>query len=351
MTRRSSRAFSTCVLAFSALVSVVLAACTEKPVPRFPHRLHLTELQCGVAGKPGCLTCNSCHAVSQPTREYKLPEANMCETCHRRERPQMLATLAAIPERPFGEIAINHDQHLAMPAIQGQCVKCHAGVVRPGESTLPPMSQCFTCHEHEQQWQRAQCTPCHQAADLSRTTPRTFLQHDAAFMRHHGKLTIFEESLCQTCHTQRDCQSCHDVSQQLTAELRAPTRFEGPFVHRGDFISRHAIEAQAAPSRCASCHAPETCDACHVQSGVSGNALLSRNIHPPGWVSNSAAFPSLHGTEARRDLLSCAGCHEQGAATNCIRCHKVGAYGGNPHPRGWDTAPSPSAEMCRYCHG
>ena len=347
----TGRRLSTWLLAGVVLLAALLAACAEKPAPRFPHRLHLSELPCGVQGKPACLTCNGCHAVSQPTREYKLPNPAMCQDCHQHDRPKVLATLAAIPARPYGEIAINHDLHLDMPEIEGQCVKCHAGVVRPGESNLPAMNQCFTCHEHEQQWQRAECGPCHQAADLRRTSPRTFLEHDAGFMRHHGDLAPFEQSLCQTCHTERDCQACHDVTQGLTAELRAPERFEGPFVHQGDFMSRHAIEAQAASSRCATCHAPQTCDACHIAHGVSGNAMLARNIHPPGWVSNNAAFPSLHGTEARRDLLSCAGCHEAGPATNCIRCHQVGAYGGNPHPRGWESARSPSAEMCRYCHG
>jgi hypothetical protein len=186
---------------------------------------------------------------------------------------------------------------------------------------------------------------------LRRTTPRTFLQHDAAFLRRHGDLSTFEQSLCQTCHTQRDCQACHDVSQGwMMAGLHVPEAFQGPFVHRGDFMSRHSIEARAASARCATCHAPQTCDACHLKSGVSGNALHTRNIHPPGWVGSSAAFTSLHGREARRDLLSCAGCHEQGPATNCIRCHKVGAYGGNPHPHGWDSAREPSAQMCRYCH-
>ena len=41
--------------------------------------------------------------------------------------------------------------------------------------------------------------------------------------------------------------------------------------------------------------------------------------------------------------------NEQGV--NCIRCHQVGSYGGNPHPRGWQSARSPKDSMCRYCHG
>lgn len=339
------------VLALVVALAALVAACAAGPAARFPHRLHLTELACNAPGKPACLTCNTCHAASQPTREYKLPGADACGSCHQRDAAKVEATLSLVPPRISGEISMDHAQHLAMPEIRGQCVKCHAGVVKAGESTLPSMASCFSCHEHEQQWAGAKCGPCHQAADLRRTTPRSFLQHDAAFMRRHGDVPPFEQTLCQTCHTQKDCQACHDVSQNLTAEIRAPEKLEGAFVHRGDFLTRHAIEAKASPARCSSCHTPDSCDSCHLQRGVSAGLRAPRNVHPPGWVSNNPGFTSLHGQEARRDVVACASCHEQGPATNCIRCHKVGGYGGNPHPRGWQSAREPSAEMCRYCHG
>lgn len=351
MTGRRLSQLMSCMLGLALLLAALLAACTDRAAPRFPHRLHLVELACGKPGKPACLTCNSCHAVSQQEREYKLPPAAACKSCHQQPSSSVLATLDVVPSRPSGEISINHDQHLAMAEIKGQCVPCHAGVVRAGESTLPPMSKCFSCHEHAQQWQRAECTPCHDSQALRHSKPRTFLQHDAAFMRRHGDLGTLDKSLCQSCHTPSDCQSCHDVSQDLTAEIRAPERLEGATVHRGDFMTRHALEAQAAPTRCATCHAPQTCDACHVERGVSGNRLGAANPHPPGWVGNRLGGSNLHGAEARRDILACASCHEQGPATNCIRCHQVGGYGGNPHPRGWQSARSPNAEMCRYCHG
>jgi hypothetical protein len=341
------------LLLLGVLLAALLGACSEKSAPLFPHRLHLAELSCNAPGRPACLTCNSCHVASGTERDYPPPPEALCVTCHQGEGGLVRASLGAVAPRPYGEIAIDHERHLAMPEIRGQCVTCHSGVVERGSgaSPLPPMSRCFTCHEHEQQWQRAECGPCHQASDLARTPPETFLQHDSDFMRHHGDLAPFDKALCRSCHEQRDCQSCHDLTQDLTAEIRAPERIEGPFVHRGDFLSRHSIEARATPTGCATCHTPETCDACHVARGVSGNALEATNPHPPGWVTNSAAYPSLHGREARRDIVACAGCHEQGPATNCIRCHRVGGYGGNPHPAGWRSARSTSAEMCRYCHG
>ncbi|HVJ15288.1 MAG TPA: hypothetical protein VM686_07600, partial [Polyangiaceae bacterium] len=187
--------------------------------------------------------------------------------------------------------------------------------------------------------------------DLEKTLPETFLRHDLTFARHHGESAAMGSELCQSCHTQSDCQSCHDVTQGLTVEKRKPEAIEQHFVHRADFITRHAIEAQAQSTRCASCHTPESCDSCHVERGVSGNRIGGRNPHPPGWVGTYAGSSSFHGAEARRDILLCASCHEQGPATNCIRCHRVGGFGGNPHPQGWQSARGASSEMCRYCHG
>jgi hypothetical protein len=87
-----------------------------------------------------------------------------------------------------------------------------------------------------------------------------------------------------------------------------------------------------------------------VARGVSANRVGARNPHPPGWVGSNPNARSFHGREARRDILLCASCHDQGPATNCIRCHKVGGFGGNPHPGGWRSTQSESSTMCRYCH-
>jgi hypothetical protein len=232
-------------------------------------------------------------------------------------------------------------------------VPCHAGVVDPKRSPLPPMSQCFGCHEHAEQWEHGQCTPCHESEALRHTLPVTFLKHDNAFLRHHGDAMAQRQqaSLCQNCHTQAQCQSCHDVTQDLTVEARRPDAIESGQVHRGDFMVRHAIEARSQPAKCLSCHTVQTCDSCHVARGVSANVANPANPHPPEWVGTNTSSSNFHGTAARRDILSCAACHEAGPATNCIRCHQVGGYGGNPHPRGWKSARGSDAEMCRYCHG
>ena len=346
----SSRWALRALLLFALLVAAVVGACADRAAPRFPHALHLAGLECGTPGKPACLSCASCHAVSERDRAHKLPQSELCAGCHHDDAHQVLSVLETRPERVAGKIRFDHDQHLALRKIRGQCVPCHAGVVREGSATLPSMSQCFSCHEHEAEWQKGVCAPCHAQADLRGTLPQSFLRHDQSFSRRHGELARQDKRLCQACHSQSQCDDCHDVTQDLTIERRRPERIDKNFVHRGDFITRHAIEAESQPARCLSCHTVETCDSCHVARGVSANRILGRNPHPPGWVGTAPGDHSRHGREARRDILSCAGCHEQGPSTNCIRCHKVGAFGGNPHPGGWRSSQSESSKMCRYCH-
>lgn len=340
------------LLWLALLVAALAGSCrVQAPVARFPHRAHLAGIDCGKPGKPACLSCNTCHTPSRRERELKLPPAEMCESCHKQDRARVEPVLAFVPERPHGQISMDHERHLAMPEIRGQCVPCHGGVVEPAKSNLPPMSQCFGCHEHQTQWQRNECAPCHEPRDLARTLPQTFLRHDAAFAKNHGPMAASQGELCATCHSQSSCQGCHDTSQAMGIEIRRPDRLDSQQVHRGDFMVRHALEAASQPSRCLNCHAPQTCDSCHAQRGVSGNVRGALNPHPLGWVGSNTASSSFHGPAARRDIASCAACHEQGPATNCIRCHKVGAFGGSPHPPGFRSTQSLNSQMCRYCHG
>ncbi len=343
---------ATFVLWLTVALAALIACQGASAPPRFPHQKHLTGIACGAPGKPACMNCVSCHSVAENDTNHRMPDAAVCDRCHK-DAHETRAVLAVAPVRVSGEITIDHDQHLALPEIRGQCVPCHAGVVDAKRPPLPPMSQCFGCHEHQEQWERGECTPCHDPVALRQTMPVSFLKHDTAFLRHHGDVLAQRQQavLCQSCHTQSQCQQCHDVTQAMTVEARRPEALESGQVHRGDFVTRHAIEARSEPARCLSCHTVETCDSCHVARGVSANVANPQNPHPIGWVGPDTSSPSFHGTVARRSVVACAGCHEAGPATNCIRCHKVGGNGGNPHPRGWKSSQGVDAEMCRYCHG
>jgi hypothetical protein len=81
---------------------------------------------------------------------------------------------------------------------------------------------------------------------------------------------------------------------------------------------------------------------------VSPSVRGAQSPHPPGWASG--VISNTHGPAARRDVASCAACHDQGPASNCVTCHKVGAYGGRPHPARWRSSEPLSSPQCEPCH-
>jgi hypothetical protein len=248
------------------------------------------------------------------------------------------------------DIVFSHSRHLDRPSIRGQCVKCHSGVVDDGArgEMFPAMSDCLDCHDDGLQAQK--CSSCHQRAEMRALVPESFLRHDLSFFRDHGLAAARHQDVCNECHTQSDCARCHDQSQPMGLAEVFPDRVGRNLIHRADFVVRHTIEARSQQGQCARCHQPSFCDSCHLERGVSGNRVDALNPHPIGWVGPNYDGPTFHGREAKRDILACAACHDAGPATNCIRCHKVGGFGGNPHPSGWRSLRSPDAPMCRYCH-
>ncbi len=361
-------------LSVALLLAVAFAAalaCHERPQTRFPHELHLAGLECGGPGQPPCLTCTSCHrdpesrgaafALGDASRADDatarrapvVPAEDRCSSCHGQAAAQLLHQIARPKHEPAPlayEIRFDHQRHLAMDSIRGQCIPCHTGALDDSSELFPPMPRCFECHEHEAQFKQGQCAPCHDEEAVRKLVPRTFVRHDESFRRHHGSQALRQPELCESCHAQQQCDDCHDMTQTITLEARMPDAVGRQWTHPADFLTRHALEARSQPARCATCHKPETCDGCHLERGVSALGIGGLSPHPPGWVGGNPASRDFHGRAARRDLLSCASCHDHGPATNCIDCHRVGGTGGNPHPRGRWTGRTRASTMCRYCH-
>ncbi len=329
-----------------------LAGCDEVPAPRFPHRAHLTASQCGDPGQPECPTCLTCHEGIRQSEQRTGSSSSDCARCHPSSSSEVSAVVARLAQRRAGSrgIEFNHAEHLLLPEVHGQCVKCHQGVVEDGAAgnLFPKMSVCLQCHDDD--FERGQCSPCHRQPELRKLVPKTFLRHDGDFLRDHGTAATRQGQVCNQCHTQSTCLACHDQSQSLTVETRYPDAIDRQFIHRGDFVTRHPIEARSTPATCLRCHTTSSCDSCHVERGVSAARVGSANPHPVGWIGPNTASSDFHGRAARRDIVTCAACHDHGPATNCIRCHKVGGYGGKPHPERWQSSRSSSEAMCRYCH-
>jgi hypothetical protein len=248
-------------------------------------------------------------------------------------------------------VRFDHRAHLRLAELKGQSIDCHAGVIEGSQSQqqFPPMAVCLQCHQTD--FDQANCVPCHRQEQLTRLLPRTFMRHQGAWHRRHGLAAKGRQRICNQCHMESQCADCHEQNQSLPLEVRAPDAVEQEQVHRADYLTRHPLEARSRSTQCLKCHSPASCDGCHLRRGVSGANLNATNPHPIGWVGSDHAASEFHGRAARRGLATCAACHDQGPATNCIRCHRVGGHGGNPHPRGWNSTRSNSATICRYCHG
>lgn len=337
----------------AGLTVAVGAACSRTLLTRFPHRVHLAEVSCGGEGQPTCVSCTTCHTEAHGT--FAVPSAGQCASCHRDGVQRWRAAVRpAIGEVPAGKrVVFSHPLHLELPAIAGQCVKCHAGAVgeEGGPPLFPPMATCTGCHNHAVEFESGSCTGCHRPGDLRGLRPVTFLSHDAAWLKRHGGEARAQGALCSQCHAQTSCDACHDATKPLGPQTKSPEAIEREYVHRFDFLSRHALESASQPGSCFSCHVRTECDACHAARGVSAAVRGGASPHPPGWASGLGAFNNLHARDARRDVTSCAACHDQGPQTNCVRCHKVGGTGGTPHPLGWRSTEPVTAPGCAACHG
>ncbi len=346
----STRVTPTMVLHW-VLAAALLVGCYNSRETGFPHAFHLKKVACGGPGLPACVVCFTCHNGLREANERKDVPKSTCVAagCHEKRNFVVGADIANDISTASRAIRFAHNSHLKRRGLNNQCVGCHAGAVNQNKDRYPPMSTCLRCHQDA--FDKANCALCHEPQDLSKLLPQTFMRHDEAWLRRHGVAASARERTCRQCHTEQSCKDCHDVTQTMGVEIRRPEAIDSHFVHPADFVTRHAIEARSQSTACARCHAPATCDSCHVQRGVSPNGYGAANPHPPAWVGSNTSSPDFHGRAARRELLSCAGCHDQGPATNCIFCHKVGGSGGNPHPRGWVTGRNRNGEMCRYCHG
>lgn len=330
------------------LLSLALAACAGvlgiKPRQAggepFPHRTHVTK---GVS-------CTTCHASSVSP---SVPTTATCTSCHTKphdDRP-CLDCHSETHERQRIELArehlrFTHADHKSTG--EGECVKCHTqiGDDKPG-TLLPTMAACFRCHEHEKEFATRKCDGCHVDLPAEHTLPESHVPHDGDWIREHGVRAASARDLCQTCHSERQCLSCHGVT---TAALPSKLAFDDaklPGLHRAGFRSRHAEEARGQPGLCTTCHSESSCKGCHDREHVSAGTARS-SPHPAGWVGTRG---SGHGPAARIDPASCAACHGGAGEQLCVGCHRTGGPGGNPHGPGFSSRKSKTRDVpCRLCH-
>jgi hypothetical protein len=200
------------------------------------------------------------------------------------------------------------------------------------------------------------------------------------------------------CHDNASCQECHTSTTTIT-EPNTSNSFYQPYspsntgtgtklqqitrVHSLDYEYTHGIDAKGKLSECQSCHETETfCVNCHQGKqgdySIGGIAPYS-HLQSTFMVMGVGSGGGDHATLARRDIESCASCHDtQGADPVCISCHidPDGIQGTHPRTHvpnymksihgDWHnssssicfnchTGSSPSSPagvgFCGYCHG
>jgi hypothetical protein len=326
----------------------------KQPAYTFPHATHVEA----------DVSCTECHAdvvkaakLDPAVRHVRIPAAPSknaaCSGCHDTD-PQ-----AKVPARARDfRVRFSHADHVKRVP---DCKSCHRELTERGDvrPKTPPMAACTACHVHQAEFNQARCMPCH--VDLKGYRPESAFRHEGNWIASHGMLARPQGESCAACHDQTFCAECHSATTAPTRlENVFPERVDRAFIHRGDYVSRHMVDTAANPASCRQCHGSGFCDACHSVQGVSKTfAGTPRDPHPAGWSNLSDG--GQHRFAARRDIASCAGCHDQGADATCVSCHRVGAgrTGGgsaaSPHPRSFlsahDRGDIRKNAMCRVCHG
>ena len=331
----------------SACAGLVRYLVHQRDAIRAPHKVH-------AEAEVDCATCHETIFDSTHLKTVDLPKEKVCFGCHKEQKESGdCAFCHTLPDKPASypprvrHLVMNHQEHIER--VKEDCTVCHQELPNPTwtKGLSPSMDSCLKCHQKD--WDEGNCALCHE--DLTRydLKPVAAYSHAPGFGTNHRMAARAQPESCSTCHQQSFCSDCHEKTQAPRVELQLPERVDRFFVHRNDFLSRHAVEAASDESTCLRCHGVDSCQSCHQKNGVVPGAPKGLNPHPAGFGQGKA-----HGQAARQDIVSCAACHDQGAASNCVSCHRTGGVGGNPHPQSWllhhDVQEISGNAMCQACH-
>jgi len=270
--------------------------------------------------------CAECHAQDVRKSNSDMGEEARCSKCHR-DYDVSLKNLPARSHWPEINIRHNHQIH-AQRMIN--CSVCHLGIsdsAEAGGRHLPQMEVCTVCHDLNKA--ENSCSLCHLTNESGMLSTRFGgakllpssgrLNHHYDWDKRHAKESVLMKSRCDQCHTQRDCNTCHD------GVLR-------PFrIHPNDYATLHSIDARKDRNKCQSCHRLQSfCVDCHTKLAVSTQSEERPDrvqYHAEGWGDCNPGG-THHGKFAKRNLTGCVSCHRE---DDCLRCHRSGSSCGGAH--------------------
>lgn len=327
----------TAALARQGMMHADRNAANLPPGLKFSHKLHVQGQ--GVA----CQDCHTTVLASTQSSDRLLGDHSTCSTCHgdvisgncsychtdtSNIRPM---------QKPEREMVFSHALHADKHQIA--CVSCHAGIdsvetVIP--VAMPAMELCMDCHEQQQQ--SIQCRTCH--SDVTSLIPDDHLRTD--FRKDHKRMvragTV--EITCAQCHDETFCQDCHTGTELRSfTELgglmsdpsprhsisSSPNQLRLQMVHDLNYRYTHAIDARTKQFDCTTCHEDGFCTRCHQAGTLTETRVRPASHDQAGFTTlGRGSGGGLHATLARRDIESCAACHNvQGADPVCTTCHNT----------------------------
>ncbi len=360
---------------------------------KFSHQLHADVTDCASCHIavtdskslddnlfPNHESCSSCHEVDN---------SDECSTCHYDDNFEAL-------KKKKSKLIFNHSSHITDQKLE--CEQCHQGFKDVDYSSElanpnPPMTTCYSCHGETKAASNA-CESCH--ISTANLLPQD--HKSSAFIKSHKFAAVELDASCIMCHDNNSCQECHDATGVIT-ETNMSDNFYQPYsptnnkagvkqqqitkVHELNYRFTHGIDAKGKTADCQSCHDLENfCSSCHQADNADfglGGIVPSSHLKSSFMMIGVGSGGGDHATLARRDIESCAACHDtQGADPTCITCHldSDGIKGTNPktHPANFmndthgdwhdsmgsvcynchvNASPQSTAGIgfCGYCHG
>jgi hypothetical protein len=346
----------------------------NKAIIKFSHKLHKDQAD--------CTDCHTAVTKSTSLNDRLMPNHDACSTCHDVTDEKKCSTChydnvkeALIQPKP--NLVFNHSLHLVKEKLK--CDVCHKGItdVAYAEDAVQPnpvMENCYTCHNNKGPAQNA-CESCH--ISTANLMPQS--HKSSSFISNHKFAARSFNANCVMCHDNTSCQECHAGAQMIT-ENNTSKDFYRPYepsnftdgakqqqltrVHSLGYRFTHGIDAEGKTRECTTCHQIDSfCGTCHQSKegdfSLGGIEPVS-HLKPTFMVIGVGSGGGDHARLARRDIESCAACHDvQGGDPVCIKCHTDpdGIQGTNPktHPANymrdvhgdWHTS---EGSICFNCH-
>jgi hypothetical protein len=311
-----------------------------------------------------CVDCHTKVAKSISAQDKLIPGHDDCSSCHSVDKaPNDCKLCHTDPNNPSGvaeakqEVKFSHQSHLDDSTAASVCLTCHPGIDKlnghPSEANFPSMNRCFKCHDGIKA--AKDCKECHTKPAEMQT-----MIHPSDYLHAHRFDADAKETSCEPCHQKESsCSECHAGDNLVRT------------VHNSNYRFTHGLDAKGKEFECRNCHDYETfCNDCHNQEGD-----IPLNHYAADW--NPRTSPTRHAEEARKDIESCAGCHEEEGRSTCAQpgCHwdGDGVRGTQPSIHAssitdldhgpWHNDPgfqcfqchisthTPGVGFCGYCHG